>query len=157
MLLLAPLLAPFVLLATRAVANPATDVENLITIPIFKRQVSSAGTVNIVQRDNMRLRFLLSGGKYLESMTPDVLLNDAGVIYTANIGIGDPARYCESCLFPPYRASYILNLDQLFVDTGSANTWVGANKPYIMTTSSMKTSDSFVSIVSCHGIPVSSD
>ena len=157
MLLLTPLLAPFVLLATRAVADPATDVENLITIPIFKRHVSSAGTVNIAQRDHIRLRFLLRGGKYLESLTPDVLLNDAGAVYIALVGIGDPARYCESCLFPPYRVPYILILDQLFVDTGSANTWVKGNKPYIMTTSSIKTSNSFVSIVSCHGIPVSSD
>ena len=47
--------------------------------------------------------------------------------------------------------SYILILDQLVVDTGSSNIWVGANKSYIKTKTSIKTSDSFVSIVSRDG------
>ena len=160
MLLLAPLLAPFVVLATRAVANPTPNFENAtgITIPIAKRiRVGSNATVNIVQRDDMRLRLLLDRGQNLKSLSPGVLLNEVqGVTYAATIGIGQPPTYCESCQFLPHVVSYILILDQLLVDTGSANTWVGA-KSYVVTNSSMKTSDSFVSIMSCYGIPVSSN
>lgn len=38
-------------------------------------------------------------------------------------------------------------LDELVLDTATANTWVGANLPYVMTQNSVKTSDSVVSIV----------
>src|SRR6266446_6981724 len=41
-------------------------------------------------------------------------------------------------------------LDDLIVDTGSSNTWVGANKPYTKTNTSVKTDDSVVSVMS-HG------
>ena len=44
--------------------------------------------------------------------------------------------------------SYMPILDELIVDTASANTWVGANLPYQVTPSSVKTSDSVVSTVS---------
>jgi hypothetical protein len=49
------------------------------------------------------------------------------------------------------RVSYILAQDQLLVDSGSAITWVGANKNYVETKSSVKTKDSVVSIAS-HGL-----
>lgn len=39
-------------------------------------------------------------------------------------------------------------LDNLAVDTATANTWVGANQPYTITSTSLQTSDSVVSIVS---------
>ena len=40
-------------------------------------------------------------------------------------------------------------LDELLIDTGSSNTWVGANKAYKVTNTSVKTSDRVVSIDSC--------
>jgi hypothetical protein len=46
------------------------------------------------------------------------------------------------------RVSYILAQDQLLVDSGSAITWVGANKHYVETKSSVKTKNSVVSIAS---------
>ena len=97
MLLLATL-APFVVLATRVVAGPAANGDKLVSIPITKR-ISPAGTLNVVQKDNKRLRFLLKGGQQHESLTPDVPLNDAGAIYTADIAVGDPPTQCESCQF----------------------------------------------------------
>ena len=42
----------------------------------------------------------------------------------------------------------MLILDDLIIDTGSSNTWVGGNKPYKETTTSVKTSDMVVRIVS---------
>ena len=155
MLLLGPLLVPFVVLATRVLANSTTDVENIISLPLSKQRVRSTGTVNIAQRDDIRSR-RLGGRQYLRSLTPDVLLNEVLTeAYTATIGVGQPPTYCESCQFLPHMGSYIFILDQLLVDTGSANTWVGANKSYVITNSSMKTSDSYVSIMSCRGISVS--
>lgn len=38
----------------------------------------------------------------------------------------------------------VLPLDTLLLDTGSSNTWVGAGKKYVKTSSSMPTSDSVV-------------
>ena len=42
--------------------------------------------------------------------------------------------------------------DRLIVDTGSANTWVGANKPFVETATSVKTSNLEVSIVVTLGL-----
>ena len=97
MLLLATL-APFIVLATRVVESPTTGGDKLVSIPITKR-ISPAGTLNVVQKDNKRARFLLKGGQQHESLTPDVLLDDTGDIYTADIAIGDPPTQCESCRF----------------------------------------------------------
>jgi hypothetical protein len=93
MLLLTPL-ALFVVLATRVVASTTGD-EPIISIPIAKRTVDRGGTLNVVKRDIIRSRHLLDG-------TPNsgVSLNDAMAIalaYTANIGVGEPITYCESC------------------------------------------------------------
>ncbi|KAF8495710.1 aspartic peptidase domain-containing protein [Russula emetica] len=126
MLLLAPL-APFVVLATRVVAGPTNGCDGpIVSASITKRIFNTTGTLNVVQHDNRRSRFLLQGGQCDGSLTPDVPLNDAAIVYTAEIGFGVP-----------------LTLYQLIVDTGSSNTWVGANKSYIKTKTSMETSNSF--------------
>jgi hypothetical protein len=39
-------------------------------------------------------------------------------------------------------------LDSIIVDTGSANTWVGANTHYVKTNTSVNTSDTVVSVMS---------
>ncbi|KAF8930621.1 hypothetical protein BGZ52_000891 [Haplosporangium bisporale] len=46
-------------------------------------------------------------------------------MYVASVGIGSPATQYD-----------------LIVDTGSSNTWVGANKPYVKTSTSQQTSNS---------------
>jgi hypothetical protein len=103
MLLLATL-APFVVLATRVVASPTADGDKPVSIPITKR-INPTGTLNVVQKDNKRARFLLKGGQQHESLTPDVPLNDTGEIYTADIAVGDPPTQCESCQFRPRMVS----------------------------------------------------
>ena len=50
--------------------------------------------------------------------------------------------------FLPRIVSYILAQDRLLLDTGSAITWVGANKPYVPTKNSVKTKESAVCIAS---------
>ncbi|KAL7280027.1 hypothetical protein ACG7TL_006441 [Trametes sanguinea] len=49
-------------------------------------------------------------------------VTDAGVTYTASVGVGSPATQYT-----------------LLIDTGSSNTWVGADKPYRQTSTSKST------------------
>ncbi|KAJ6611900.1 aspartic peptidase domain-containing protein [Mycena sp. CBHHK59/15] len=55
----------------------------------------------------------------------DEPIDDEATFYTASVGIGSPATFYN-----------------LLVDTASANTWVGAGKPYVPTSSSQQTEDS---------------
>ena len=103
MLLLATLV-PFVVLATRVVADPNADGDKLVSMPITKR-INPASTLNVVQKDNKRARFLLKGGQQHESLTPDVPVNYAGGINTVDIAVGDPPTKCESCQFRPRMVS----------------------------------------------------
>jgi hypothetical protein len=61
------------------------------------------------------------------------------VIYTANVGVGEPPT------------GYTL-----IIDTGSSNTWVGANQPYIPTCTSKNLERVVVSFSSTYGRPLSS-
>jgi hypothetical protein len=67
--------------------------------------------------------------------------------YYASIDVGNPPTSCESCPFLPGIVSYMHILDDLLIDTGSSMTWVGGNKPYVATDTSVKTSNIMVSIV----------
>ena len=156
MLLLHPL-ASLIVLATGVVASRTGDGGKVVSIPINKR-TNSAGSYNIVQKDKRRSSYLSRDGEPNKSTTPSIPLNDIQVgEYLANISIGNPPVYCDSCQFLPCMVFYLLILDQLIVDTGSSFTWVGANKSYVETTTSKKTSSSFVSFMSYHRIPVSSN
>jgi len=41
---------------------------------------------------------------------------------------------------------HLFDADTLLVDTGSSNTWIGANKAYVQTSTSVDTGNTFVSI-----------
>jgi hypothetical protein len=64
-MLLCAKIAPFVVLATRVVAGLASVDDTLVSIPITKR-ITPAGTVNVVQKDYKRSRFLLNGSQQHE-------------------------------------------------------------------------------------------
>jgi cathepsin E len=120
------LLAPFAVLATDVAANPivARGSPTCISLAITKR-LNVNGTLNVVQRDQARLATMaMFTWSTLASVIPVSLVNFCLVV------------------------SYMPILDELIVDTGSSNTWVGANKAYQLTQSSEKTSDFVVSIVS---------
>ncbi|KAF9374971.1 hypothetical protein CPC16_000967 [Podila verticillata] len=51
--------------------------------------------------------------------------DNRAVTYIASVGIGSPPTYYD-----------------LIIDTGSSNTWIGANKTYVRTSTSRKTADS---------------
>ncbi|KAJ7834081.1 family A1 protease [Mycena leptocephala] len=55
-------------------------------------------------------------------------VENADTIYLASVVIGSPGTACKS----------------LLVDTGSANIWVGANKPYVVTSTSRSTGEAVV-------------
>jgi cathepsin E len=148
-MLLVALLVPFVLLAACIAANPVFIRDSLVdvSVPITKH-VSANNTLNAIQRDRARVaNFASRFGASTLDIVPNVPLDDYGVVFVASIGVGEPPTYCESCQFL-LAVSYIPILDQLIIDTGSANTWVGANQAYQVTKSSQKTTDSVVSIVS---------
>jgi hypothetical protein len=85
----------------------------------------------------------------LESSTPvvETTLDNTVFEYTISLGVGIPVTYCEPRQFLPGVVFYMSTLDDLIVDTGSANTWVGANKSYNPTATSEVYPDTFVSIV----------
>ena len=99
MLLLTPL-ALFVVLGTRVVASTTTGSEDNVTVsvPIAKRRDLTGdrgGTLNVVKRDIMRSRHLLGSTQNIDVPLNDAIPNPGA--YTAQIGVGIPPTYCESC------------------------------------------------------------
>ena len=145
-------LAPLVVLATGVLADSPLARDSLVTVPISKR-IDLNGIPDFIKRDREHLRNLVKRGGHRRQFstankTPSVLLNNNGSIYVATIGIGEPATNCESCKFLPRKVSYTLTQDRLLVDSGSAMTWVGADKhrDYVKTKNSVNTKMSVVSI-----------
>ena len=65
------------------------------------------------------------------------------VSYVANVEVGNPANVCELLNALLFLGNFNFGLgDRLIIDTGSANTWVGANMPYIITQTSQCTGNS---------------
>ncbi|KAI0333920.1 acid protease [Cubamyces sp. BRFM 1775] len=113
-------------------AAPATVVvDNMVTLPIAKR-FNFTGSGKMLQHDQARARSLRERAIARATGTPpppssevgSVPINNQLVTYTAYVGIGTPPT------------DYIL-----IVDTGSANTWVGANQQYVVTSSTEPTGD----------------
>jgi hypothetical protein len=101
-MLLVVLLVPFVLLAACIAANPAIirDSPTGVSLPITKR-VDANGILNVVQRDQARVANFATQFGASTSDTVSLSLDDYGVAYVADIGIGNPPTSCESCQFLP--------------------------------------------------------
>jgi hypothetical protein len=102
-MLLIVFLVPFVLLAACIAANPAIirDTQTGFSLPITKR-VSDSGIFNVVQKDQARVaNFATQFDASTSVMIPSLPLDDYGMAYIANIGIGSPPTNCESCQFLP--------------------------------------------------------
>jgi hypothetical protein len=152
-ILLVAVLAPFVELSARVTAVPNVSRNSLLRFPIKKHiNLNNPGSSNLAQRDLIRSRNLVERVQRRDSSTLEetvnapLTLNLSEGVYTASIGVGSPPTFCESCQFLPGIVSYMPISDELLVDTGSSNTWVGANKPYLATNTSVKTSNKVVSI-----------
>ena len=148
-MLLVDVLAPFVVLAAMVAADIDSIPMGPISIPINKPFNFNGIRTFPSRRDQKRWMNLVKGGQGSTSDITNASLADYfSLAYSANIGVGDPPSYCESCQFLPGIISYMFILDNLLIDTGSSNTWLGANNPYNVTKASVKTNDSVVSIVS---------
>lgn len=105
-----------------AAAGPVARAPNApVNIPLT-RHVDFSGSASVVQRDSVRIAALLSGGDGPNKRANDVKnssVENSFVIYTASVDVGSPPT------------SY-----DLIVDTGSSNTWVGADQPYQKTSTS---------------------
>ena len=160
LLLSIAVLAPFVELAARVVAHPnLLSPRNVssgqYSMPIVKHHFnfSQSGSLNIAQRNLIRSRNLM-GDVQRRGAAPSEGIADVPATvnttlggYYASIDVGNPPTSCESCPFLPGIVSYMHILDDLLIDTGSSMTWVGGNKPYVATDTSVKTSNIMVSIV----------
>ncbi|KAF8815052.1 aspartic peptidase A1 [Phlegmacium glaucopus] len=119
-------------LALAISANPVVVKRSPVTLPLSRR-VSREGIQNLVRRDQERANALKARGaekaaglhgSLRSRAVVNAPLEDHTTSYTASVGIGSPPT------------TY-----QLLVDTGSANTWVGANQAYVKTSTSVQTSN----------------
>ncbi|OJA18111.1 hypothetical protein AZE42_12879 [Rhizopogon vesiculosus] len=84
-------------------------------------KINANGIKNIAAADRARAQTFLQGG----ASSSISAVND-GLDYTAVIGVGSPPTYYT-----------------LLVDTGSSDTWIGASKPYTVTSTSVDTGGKF--------------
>ncbi|KZT02222.1 acid protease [Laetiporus sulphureus 93-53] len=114
--------------ALAVVATPIRIRNNRITLPMVKRANSTSMT-SIVLRDQARaLNFkgrTSKNQRRTNGTTGDIAATNQAEDYVVSVGIGSPPTYYT-----------------LLVDTGSSNTWVGAAKAYVQTTTSVNTGDS---------------
>ncbi|KAH8099771.1 acid protease [Cristinia sonorae] len=116
-------------LALAVAANPLFGRDQpRVTLPIAKR-VNATGTVNLLQRDQARAKGLkrlgaARTGGFVSDAVISIPATNQLVEYTVNVGVGSPATTYE-----------------LLIDTGSSNTWVGANKAFVKTSTSVQTKD----------------
>ncbi|KAI0003733.1 aspartic peptidase A1 [Russula compacta] len=133
-MLLTVLLTCPILSALSVAANPIVIRKASVSLP-FARQLNVTGSNDLLLKDQARARNLvaLSSAQQNGTLSADAIVSlgatNAALAYRASVGVGSPAT------------SYTL-----IIDTGSANTWVGAGKAYVRTSTSVQTS-SDVSIV----------
>jgi pepsin A len=127
-------------LSTSALPHPRT-ASTTAALKLAVR-INSYGIKNIAAADRARFQTLQSSG------SSSVNANNTGTIYTADIGVGSPATYCKLLVRLQfiYLTGCQFHTDTLLVDTGSSLTWLGANKPYKQTTTSLDTHNQFVSM-----------
>jgi pepsin A len=106
-----------------ASASPLLERDTPAVTLQFAHHVNSLnGTKNLAQIDRARAKALVDNVTGAKGNVVSVGINNAVVTYTTQVGIGSPpTKYT------------------LLIDTGSSNTWVGANKPYVKTSTSKDT------------------
>ncbi|KAJ3555660.1 hypothetical protein NM688_g2458 [Phlebia brevispora] len=122
-------LLAIVLAALAAAGNTTISRRSLLSLP-FTKTINNTGIPNIVKYEQARLKAFKDGTYGIPTdstgSTPSVSIpaTDAGIVYSAPVGIGTPPTYYN-----------------LIVDTGSSNTWAGANpdSPYVVTSSTVDT------------------
>ena len=121
------------IVALSIAASPVEVRDSLITLPIARRLNISNGTINISQHDQARV-----DASPLDHRDFDIPTLNVGIKYTVAIGIGNIDTRCKFNLEREVAAANGLSYtDQLMIDTGSANTWIGAAKPYVRASTSV--------------------
>jgi cathepsin E len=128
--------APFIVLASTVVANPIVVRDSYPSLSL-KKHVKSTGTGrNLVHGHQGR------ANDYTASLSNTMIST-----FQVSVGVGTPPTNCGSSQPRSFPVSYTPFTDNLVVDTGSANTWVGADKAYVKTHTGVETYNSVVSIV----------
>ena len=98
-MVLVTFLAPLVVLAARAVASPSVsrDSYHPISFPISRR-INGNGELDHIQK----------GGQRRSSSNPNLIVNDTGVVYVIDVGVGESNNICASCRLPREVVSHIL-------------------------------------------------
>ncbi|KZT43813.1 acid protease [Sistotremastrum suecicum HHB10207 ss-3] len=114
-------------------ATPVVQInESIITVPIAKK-IALTGSANFVEAERQRAQKIIAHGKAKAAARAQGLsaaavvgvpVTNGVVTYTASVGVGSPATQYD-----------------LLIDTGSSNTWVGAGKAYVKTSTSVQTKD----------------
>ena len=118
--------------AVVVVAKPVVIRDSPVTLPLARR-LNITGVPNILKQDQARAKVLKarSQGAGKEGIKQASLVNvdatNQATIYTVSVGAGTPPTFYD-----------------LIVDTGSSNTWVGAGKGYVETSSSVDTGEEVV-------------
>ncbi|KAH9046277.1 aspartic peptidase A1 [Lactarius hengduanensis] len=118
------------LLVVCVAANPIVVRKPPVSLS-FARHLNITGTHDLIKKDQARAKNLVSISKAKQSgtLSHDAVVSagvtNVAVVYQASVGVGSPAT------------SYTL-----LIDTGSSNTWIGAGKAYVKTSTSVKTRDS---------------
>ncbi|KZP14852.1 acid protease [Athelia psychrophila] len=105
---------------TGVIAGPV-PISSLATLP-FKRSLQLSSFLDIVKADQARVKALKSTSGGASKRDASILATNTAVSYTTEVGVGTPPTQYN-----------------LVIDTGSSNTWVGANKAYTRTSSSIDT------------------
>ncbi|KLO09319.1 acid protease [Schizopora paradoxa] len=110
-------------------ANAIVARDNMIRVP-FSKRVNMTRPGLVLKQDQARARAIRSrepqksAKRLLKKAIGSVPVQNQAVQYVANVGIGTPATTYS-----------------LIIDTGSSNTWVGAGKAFVQTTTSVQTSN----------------
>jgi saccharopepsin len=148
--LLLPALA-FLSLSARASPHLRTAFESKTAALKLAVSVNSNGIKNIAAADRARSQALQDGS------SSSINATNSKTIYTADIGVGNPATYCELLVLHSsigLLMDHLSYADTLAIDTGSSNTWIGASKSYEKTETSQDTGNSFVGIPDPYALPV---
>lgn len=122
-------------------AKPVIVRDNLIRLP-FAKKVNITSPRQLVTHDQARATafFNRRHDNVAGMRRQDVPAIDSGTYYAATVNIGTPGTPCESkILIMNNRILMFFEQDSLLIDTGSSNTFVGTNKLYQSSSSSVST------------------
>ncbi|KAI0046049.1 aspartic peptidase A1 [Auriscalpium vulgare] len=122
-------------LAVSVVAKPIVVRDSFVTLP-FAKKLNVTGALDLVHKDQARAQAVRTHGSAKanaraqgrsanSAAVTSIGVTNVAQVYVASVGVGSPAT------------SY-----SLLIDTGSSNTWLGAGKAYVETSTSTKTSNS---------------